>query len=69
MKEGEYDKTAGFGDFMSQGATTGMMNASSISKYSKLTGVGKKFLENYKGPEVVLFDYESEEPRDVDALK
>ena len=68
LKEGEFDQTTGFGDFLTQGGTTGM-DASKISKYSKLTGVGKKFLENYKGPEVILFDYEAEEQRDVDAIK
>ena len=45
------------------------MNESTVSKFSKLGGVGRRFVENYKGPEVVLFDYDAEEQRDVDAIK
>jgi hypothetical protein len=49
FKEGDIEKTQGFNDFTSIADNTQFsMNASSFSKFSKLTGVGKKFQENFK---------------------
>lgn len=70
FKEGEVEKTAGFNDFaVSRGLANNMFNASSASRFSKLGGVGKRFQDNFKGPEVILFEYDAEEQRDVDAVK
>ena len=69
FKEGEIEKTAGFGDFVSKNLLSAHSNDISSNKLAKLGGVGRKFIENYKGPEITLFDYDAEEQRDVDAIK
>lgn len=69
FKEGEVEKTAGFNDFTASRGITNAFNSSSLSKFSKLGGVGRRFQENFKGPEIMLFDYDAEEQRDVDAVK
>lgn len=53
----------------SVGFAQSVFGMSNMSKFSKLTGVGKKFLENFKGGDIELIDYNSEEQRDVDAIK
>ncbi|CAI2384566.1 unnamed protein product [Moneuplotes crassus] len=70
FKEGEVEQTAGFNDFTaSRGLQSNAFNSSISSKFSKLGGVGKRFQENFKGPEVNLFEYDAEEERDVNAVK
>lgn len=70
FKEGEVEKTAGFNDFqISKQLPNSQFGVSQASKFSRINGVGRKFMENFKGPEVVLFDYDAEEQRDVDAIK
>lgn len=69
FKEGEVEKTAGFNDFLAKGLTSNAFNMSSASKFSKLGGIVKRIQDNMKGQELLLFEYDVEEQRDVDAVK
>jgi len=58
FKEGEVEKTAGFNDFNASKGINNIFNTSTASRFSKLGGVGKRFQENFKGPEVEMLDYD-----------